>query len=95
MRFLNQLLKPFGVILLPRTSAKMLTESSNIVEQYWNSQWPSSPRITSEIISSGALTPAVQALVDEVSGSPRAPSKTVLWLRNAADQLHPGGDEYK
>lgn len=60
MRLLNWLLKPLGVILVPRTSAKMLSESSNIVEQYW-----------------------------------RSTGNTVRWLRQVADMLHPGGNEYR
>lgn len=60
MRLINALLKPFGLIVVPRTSAKMLTESANIVETYWKST-----------------------------------GRTVLWLRNVAEQLAPGGDEYK
>lgn len=60
MRLINKLLKPFGVILVPRTSAKMLTESANIVETYWKST-----------------------------------GKGVWWMRSVAEQLAPGGDEYK
>lgn len=37
MRIINWILRPTGWILVPRTSAKMLTESANIVESYWRS----------------------------------------------------------
>ncbi len=58
MRILNKFLKLFGVIVVPRYSAKMITETANIME----------------VGNRG---------------------NTVRWLRTVADQLAPGGDEYK
>lgn len=95
MRLINWLLQPFGVILLPRTSAKMLTESANIVETYWNHNRPSASEIIADLTSNARTSTSVEEMVDRLQGKLPRMSRTVLWLRNAAEAHVPDGDEYK
>ena len=80
---INRLLKPLNLILVPRTSAKMLTETANITEQYWNNRHQADKHIVR-----GLHGPADNQ-------GPSRNRNTVVWLRRVAEMIHKGGDEYK